>query len=172
MKTINHKRFQAGMTLMDVLITVLIIGILSAIALPNYLSYRERTNLAEAKTNMIEIYQFMAKEKLSNPTEYLNKSAYENKLSTLKSKLPAKQREKYNYTYTVDQQGSAYYVYMQAYSTNPEHKDSKGKCVGDKFYLLSDSVGEVYKCPYKCLGSAGAVGNKTKPSGSGGCEKF
>lgn len=154
MKTINHKRFQAGMTLIDVLVTVLIIGILSAIALPNYLSYRERTNLAEAKTNMIEIYQFMAKEKLSNPTEYLDKSAYENKLSTLKSKLPAKQREKYNYTYTVDQQGSAYYVYMQAVSTAPK----------DKFYLWSDSVGEVYKCS----GSAGAVG-KTKPSG---CEKF
>jgi len=49
----SMRRANAGVTLMELLTVVVIIGILSAIAIPSYRAYVFRANRAEAKTGLL-----------------------------------------------------------------------------------------------------------------------
>lgn len=150
----NMKSSQSGVTLLEMLIVVAIFAIITAIAIPNYRSYRERANLAEAKNNLTKIHQDLAADKLINPRNYLDKTKVEDTLASLKNNIPANEQKKYTYTYTVEQKGKALYFYIQAAPTSTT----------DKYYLWSDQNGAVYKCS----GTAGSVSN-TKP---GSCEDY
>ena len=48
-------RKQEGFTLIELMIVVAIIGILAAIAIPNFLQYQMKSRQSEAKTNLMAI---------------------------------------------------------------------------------------------------------------------
>jgi type IV pilus assembly protein PilE len=71
------KRVQQGFTLMEVLITVVIIGILSAVALPAYNDYVTRARLNEAFV-ALGAAQPVAEQHWSNTRSYANFNAVNN----------------------------------------------------------------------------------------------
>jgi len=53
---LKGKRGQKGFTLIELMIVVAIIGILAAIAIPNFLKFQAKSKMSEAKTNLGAIY--------------------------------------------------------------------------------------------------------------------
>lgn len=73
----------SGFTLIEVLVVVAIIGILTAIALPNYRLYIERGDRAAARTAMLEAQQFMER-------FYATNNAYHQTVAGVAVALPAR----------------------------------------------------------------------------------
>ena len=56
MLSLLRKRNRKGFTLIELMIVVAIIGILAAIAIPNFLKFQAKSKMSEAKTNLGAIY--------------------------------------------------------------------------------------------------------------------
>ena len=66
-RPLTHLRV-AGFTLIEVMITVAVIAILAAVALPNYFDYVTRSRLVEAKTNLADMRTRLEQYFLDNRT--------------------------------------------------------------------------------------------------------
>lgn len=76
---ITASRQQHGFTLVELVIVVLIIGILAAIAVPNYQKYVARTRRAEAWKDMSQIAMQEESHFANNPTQgYADSQAIQN----------------------------------------------------------------------------------------------
>ncbi len=81
---------QKGFTLIELMIVVAIIGILAAIAIPNFLAYQARAKQSEAKTNLGGIY--------TSETGYFGEyNDYANQFATLGYTI-AGSTARYNYS--------------------------------------------------------------------------
>lgn len=69
MKNIFRNNKIGGFTLIELLTVISIIGILSAIAIPAYLGYREKAAHSEAKTNL-EAVRLLAEEVFAETSSY------------------------------------------------------------------------------------------------------
>ncbi len=62
----KHLKFNAGFTLMELMIVVVIIGIIASVALPSYSGYTLRAHRADAAGNLLTLAQFMERYQTEN----------------------------------------------------------------------------------------------------------
>ena len=87
---------ELGFTLIELMVTVAIIGILAAVAYPSYTSYIIKGNRAAAKAQMLDIANRQQQFMLANRA-YATKAV----LTTSGYALPSEVSTKYSYTITV-----------------------------------------------------------------------
>jgi len=91
----NHTKFIKGFTLIEVMMTVVIIGILALIAYPSYIQYIIKSNRSAAQAQMLDIANRQQLFMLANRTY-----ATKDNLTSSGYALPKEVSSKY--TYTID----------------------------------------------------------------------
>jgi len=84
-------RRQEGFTLIELMIVVAIIGILAAIAIPNFMQYQAKSKQSEAKTNLGGIYT-------SEVAYFGENNAYSNSFNAIGFQVASTGTQRYTFT--------------------------------------------------------------------------
>ena len=150
-----------GFTLVELLVVVAILSILAMIAIPSYQGSIEKTDLANAKQEMVSIRQALVREKVTSPGSYRTATAHKDFLNRMQQNLPQEITGKYQFVTLDDNsiitEGKIFSFFLQAVPRGKNYK----------YGLWMDQSGYVFKCPKDSL-SASTI-SMTKPAG---CESF
>lgn len=113
------RQYKRGFTLVELMITTAIIGILAAIAYPSYTQYVLRANRADAVAILTESAQYMERYYTTN-TSYTSATL----LSAVSPKGATGTRIKYNITFSVTPTATVYI--LRAIPANGQANDSCG----------------------------------------------
>lgn len=137
-------RRSRGFTLIEIMITVAIVGIVAAIALPSYRSYVDRARRADARTQLMQAAQFMQRFYSAND-QYVNDRAGNNISSQMPANLARSPTDGPQiYALTIDATTIAYTLTMAPMTGSPLATDACGS-----FTLTS-------------TGARGVTGTKTR----------
>ena len=116
-KTLLVHKYKRGFTLVELMITTAIIGILAAIAYPSYTQYVLRANRADAVAILTESAQYMERYYTTN-TSYASATL----LSAVSPKGASGTRIKYNITFSVTPDATVYT--LRAIPANGQSSDT------------------------------------------------
>ncbi|EGY53659.1 prepilin-type N-terminal cleavage/methylation domain-containing protein [Neisseria shayeganii] len=130
-------KISAGFTLVEMMIVLAIIGILAAIALPSYSYYIERTNLATAKNELVELVAEMRQRKVKNLPTY-SVAGLNSLINTKRTVANGNYELESN---TTDGKINTFYIYL------------KPNRSGFTKSLYITAAGEVFECPNSAAAS-------------------
>lgn len=119
MKTQKNFLKNAGFTLIEIMITVAIIGILAAIALPSYQEYIAKSRRAEATTVMLEAGQYMRR-------YYSANDSFTTTLPSGLTNIPRDQSTNQNYKVAATVNTTSFTITATVQSTGPMANDKCG----------------------------------------------
>lgn len=102
------KKSNAGFTVLELLVVIIIIGILAAIALPSFLSCGAKAKSSEARSNISAIAR-------AQQAYYYENNKFANTVAELKISIP---QQTENYSYSIQNQGNIFYSYGTARNDN------------------------------------------------------
>ncbi|MCO6525481.1 type IV pilin protein [Snodgrassella sp.] len=144
----NNKLLNNGFTLVELMVIVIIIGILSAIAIPSYRTYTEKANLADASTILTNASQKISEQRLKR----FNGSLVQNDLSGIVAQQVGSGSNKYSFGVKCksDDDCSTYYLYAE-----PQNSSLK------KSVWLGSNIG-IYICDMRSVSSISDASNNNK----------
>lgn len=144
-----------GFTLVEMLITVAIIGILATIAMPSYNRYIERGYLSQAYADLVSINSNVRTYIVKNPGTKIDSDKLKNIIS---KSTTAEIAERYDFAGSVPDDKSRRYLLSATPKADTGYTQA----------LWADSLGEAYKC----TDAASAKAFSTSQTDGKGCERI